>query len=56
MRKGLSENSRVFPGCPYCPPDFLPDFVLKLTGFFLFPSVDGGLLLLSEFFPSRDLN
>ena len=52
---GCSVCRKAEPLCPSCPPDFLPDFVRKLTetlGFFN-PSVDGGWLLFPLFIPSR---
>src|SRR5215470_2642281 len=61
MTSGFSTGRRVSPGWPFCPPDFLPDGSRKLwtrrtrAGFFK-PSLDGGLLLLLLFNPSRRSN
>jgi hypothetical protein len=45
----------VLPGCPGCPPDFLPEGVRRLLirRGFLSPSLDGGLPLLLLFRPRR---
>src|SRR5262249_38273527 len=55
---GFSTGRRVSPRWPFCPPGFLPDRSRKLLtrgsrGGFFSPSLEGGLLLLVLFNPSR---
>jgi hypothetical protein len=49
-RLGLRQRAPLW---PFCPPDFLSDFLRRLLvrGGFLRPSLDGGLPLFELFFP-----
>ena len=55
VASAFSTWRRVLPGCPGCPPDFLPEGVRRLLirRGFLSPSLDGGLPLLLLFRPRR---
>lgn len=55
VESAFSTWRRVLPGCPGCPPDFLPEASRRLLirrGFFS-PSLDGGLPLLLLSRPRR---
>ena len=58
VKSGVSTFSKVCPLWLSWPPEFLSVFSLRelFFGFFLKPSVDGGLLLLELFKPSWDLS
>src|SRR5215469_12104030 len=55
MTSGFPTRRSVSPGCPFCPPVFLPERSRRLVvrGGFFNPSLEGGLPLLLLFNPRR---